>query len=152
MTSIPASCSARAMNLAPRSCPSKPGLATRTRMRWPESLTSSPRPGSHHDVFAELPECLPQHVADFAERDLRVDAVHDGGHHILARRGGTSQPVERCSRHGTVTLGAESAQALHLVALERRFDAQDRDAGLGIVAEFVHADDDSCAGIDLLLQ
>src|SRR3954469_3741743 len=32
MTSIPASRSARAMILAPRSCPSRPGLATTTRI------------------------------------------------------------------------------------------------------------------------
>src|ERR671939_1262481 len=34
MTSIPASRSARAMILAPRSCPSRPGLATTTRIFW----------------------------------------------------------------------------------------------------------------------
>src|ERR1700683_2410700 len=32
MTSMPASRNARAMTLAPRSCPSSPGLATRTRI------------------------------------------------------------------------------------------------------------------------
>src|SRR5579872_862833 len=32
MTSMPASRSARAMTLAPRSCPSRPGLATSTRI------------------------------------------------------------------------------------------------------------------------
>jgi hypothetical protein len=32
MTSMPASRSARAMIFAPRSCPSKPGLATTTRI------------------------------------------------------------------------------------------------------------------------
>src|SRR5437660_6979597 len=32
MTSMPASRSARAITLAPRSCPSSPGLATRTRI------------------------------------------------------------------------------------------------------------------------
>src|SRR3954454_21070174 len=36
MTSIPASRSARAMILAPRSCPSRPGLATTTRILRPE--------------------------------------------------------------------------------------------------------------------
>src|SRR5690606_39377896 len=35
MTSMPASRSARAMTFAPRSCPSRPGLATKTRiLRW----------------------------------------------------------------------------------------------------------------------
>src|SRR4051812_30548111 len=34
MTSIPASRSARAMIFAPRSCPSRPGLATTTRIFW----------------------------------------------------------------------------------------------------------------------
>src|SRR4051812_32455736 len=36
MTSMPASRSARAMIFAPRSCPSRPGLATTTRIRRPE--------------------------------------------------------------------------------------------------------------------
>src|SRR5262245_65782232 len=153
MTSIPASCSARAMNLAPRSCPSKPGLATRTRMRWPESLNLVyPALRSHHDVLAKLSERVPQHVADFAERDPRVDAVHDGRHHILARRRVASQPVERRTHQRIVTPGAESAQALDLIALERRIDAQDRDSRLGVVAELVDADDDARARVDLLLQ
>src|SRR6185437_13865442 len=34
MTSMPASRSARAMIFAPRSCPSRPGLATTTRIFW----------------------------------------------------------------------------------------------------------------------
>src|SRR5881227_2180830 len=40
MTSIPASRSARAMILAPRSCPSRPGLATTTRILRSEAITS----------------------------------------------------------------------------------------------------------------
>src|SRR3954451_20908667 len=40
MTSMPASRSARAMILAPRSCPSRPGLATTTRILRSEAITS----------------------------------------------------------------------------------------------------------------
>src|SRR5919108_3634905 len=42
MTSMPASRSARATTLAPRSCPSNPGLATTTRMRPCATVTSAP--------------------------------------------------------------------------------------------------------------
>src|ERR1700760_234642 len=38
MTSIPASRSARAMIFAPRSCPSRPGLATTTRIFFSEAV------------------------------------------------------------------------------------------------------------------
>src|SRR6266540_1875348 len=40
MTSMPASRSARATTLAPRSCPSRPGLATTTRIR--ELISGNP--------------------------------------------------------------------------------------------------------------
>src|SRR5262249_34949726 len=38
MTSMPASRSARAITLAPRSCPSRPGLATRTRIGFSSGI------------------------------------------------------------------------------------------------------------------
>src|SRR5215218_2092394 len=44
MTSIPASRRARAMILAPRSCPSRPGLATTTRIL--RAVAASIRPGT----------------------------------------------------------------------------------------------------------
>src|SRR3954471_9595758 len=49
MTSMPASRSARATTFAPRSCPSKPGLATTTRMRPAGLATVPPEDGEGSD-------------------------------------------------------------------------------------------------------
>ena len=43
MTSMPASRSARAMIFAPRSCPSRPGLATTTRIFWVGAVVMAAR-------------------------------------------------------------------------------------------------------------
>src|SRR5437764_12886073 len=51
MTSNPASRRARALTLAPRSCPSRPGLATTTRYRRSTALHSRRMPP--HDTQAE---------------------------------------------------------------------------------------------------
>src|SRR3954466_11121756 len=51
MTSNPASRSARAMTLAPRSCPSRPGLATTTRYR--RSTASDTKRMPPHPTQAE---------------------------------------------------------------------------------------------------
>src|SRR6266576_3631539 len=48
MTSMPASRSARAMTLAPRSCPSRPGLATSTRI-----FCSATPPFNHKGVHRD---------------------------------------------------------------------------------------------------
>src|SRR5215211_9295871 len=55
MTSMPASRNARAMILAPRSCPSRPGLATTTRILRPDWLctdASTRVSGRHRTVPA----------------------------------------------------------------------------------------------------
>src|SRR5215510_8869033 len=48
MTSTPASRSARATTLAPRSCPSRPGLAMTIRMAPMTSSRGDARPDGHH--------------------------------------------------------------------------------------------------------
>src|SRR5690348_7036905 len=54
MTSIPASRSARAMIFAPRSCPSRPGLATTTRILRPE--VAMPRSVPAHAKLRLVPD------------------------------------------------------------------------------------------------
>src|SRR5664280_75705 len=77
MTSMPASMKALARTLAPRSCPSRPGFATRTLIfsSMVSSLERRVRP-----IFAEYGA---QHVADFAESRVRVDRVDDRWHQVF---------------------------------------------------------------------
>src|SRR5450756_2478100 len=76
MTSIPASMKALARTLAPRSCPSRPGFATRTLIfsSMVSSLERRVRP-----IFAEHGA---QHVADFTKSRVCVDRVDDRWHQV----------------------------------------------------------------------
>src|SRR2546422_9919990 len=76
MTSIPASRSARATTLAPRSWPSRPGFAIRTRIFFAMG------PASIQKGLLPDPEDLPHHVADLAERRPRPDRVRDERHTV----------------------------------------------------------------------
>src|SRR5271154_6568479 len=91
MTSIPASRSARAMTLAPRSCPSRPALATMTRSGRSVGITgavSRPKPRSpgkleRHDRAAGRRRVLVAGVeADAAS--ARADLRHEPP--VLPRR------------------------------------------------------------------
>src|SRR5664280_397414 len=76
MTSMPASMKALARTLAPRSCPSRPGFATRTLIfsSMVSSLERRVRP-----IFAEYGA---QYVADFTESRVCVDRVDDCRHQV----------------------------------------------------------------------
>src|SRR4029453_3244034 len=82
---MPASRSARAMTLAPRSCPSSPGLAIRTRILGAVESMALPQPqryeehkGRHEGAWSEhggffiFPPDLAQRVAHLAERGVRA--------------------------------------------------------------------------------
>src|SRR5450756_594382 len=76
MTSIPASMKALARTLAPRSCPSRPGFATRTLIF--SSMVSS----LERRIRPILAEHGAQHVADFTKSRVRVDGVDDCRHQV----------------------------------------------------------------------
>src|SRR5687767_8390719 len=78
MTSMPASRRARAMILAPRSCPSRPGLATTTRILRAVGLGVAMRAGAEYAIAPAL-------------RGLLRSA--DAHRHIHARVDGAIQPV-----------------------------------------------------------
>src|SRR5579884_1715304 len=80
MTSKPASRRARAMTLAPRSCPSRPGLATTTRYGWSTTAESYGR--------ARIPPQLAPPPAG-ADR-LRAPGIRD----CARRRRPTGREVE----------------------------------------------------------
>src|SRR5579859_8284923 len=89
MTSMPASRKARAMTFAPRSCPSSPGLATRTRiflftsevMREPEIITARPPTSRPHPGFSKLYRDIQRapHVPA-RDRAIRVPALGNALH------------------------------------------------------------------------
>src|SRR6267143_682108 len=88
MTSIPASRSARATTLAPRSCPSKPGFAISTRIFF------GIRFASVEERLLPYAEDLAHHVDDLAEGCLRADRVEDEGHRVLVSLARLPQTIE----------------------------------------------------------
>src|SRR5919107_5750636 len=86
MTSIPASRSARAITFAPRSWPSSPGFATRTRIFLSLMLESGLLVEAVH---------VAQGVADFAERGVGAHRVDGRGHRVVAVGRGLLQFFER---------------------------------------------------------
>src|SRR5512143_850569 len=119
MTSKPASRSARAMILAPRSWPSRPGLAIRMRRR--RSDTRASQPGG----VAVDAEHLAEDVGDLAHRDLGLHRLDDRRHQVLS--------VPRRRPHRRDALVHETAlapllalaHACHLRALDLVADTQD---------------------------
>src|ERR1700704_4702465 len=103
MTSKPASRSARATSFAPRSWPSSPGFATRTRT----GITFPP--ASHpleHRRLLELAPLVLEHVDHLPHRAVRVHALHEARHQVVvvSRRRG----AERVERAPHVARGART--------------------------------------------
>src|SRR5262245_19717506 len=94
---MPASRRARATTFAPRSCPSRPGLATSTRILF----IDSPRRSSLEDRrLLVLAPHLPERVAHLAERGVGAGGLEDGDHDVVLAPGdlletseGRAQPV-----------------------------------------------------------
>src|SRR3954466_12097919 len=104
MTSMPASRKARATTFAPRSWPSRPGFAIRTRS------------GSDNQRLLEHAELGAQHVHHLAERAVRERALDEVRHQVLGalRRG--AQAGQRAVDPPGVALGADPPQPLHLAS------------------------------------
>src|SRR5215831_5331389 len=106
MTSMPASRSARAMTLAPRSCPSSPGFAITTRsFRTSALLPSALVPCALNDryLFVLAPH-IAERVAHLTNRRIRANGVEDGRHQVVTfRAGGGAQGVERALNRAGVT-------------------------------------------------
>src|SRR5207253_3940500 len=84
MTSMPASRSARAITLAPRSCPSRPGLAMTTRI----FCTLKPDTSNYRRFFVFSPD-VPQRVAHFAHGCIGPHGVNEQRHRV----GRTARPI-----------------------------------------------------------
>src|SRR5216683_2513206 len=103
MTSKPASRRARATTLAPRSWPSRPGLATSTRGATLEN-----------DRLLELAPGLAQHVGDLAQGAVGLDGVDQHRHQVGVTAGGGADLAQEPSRLPGVTLAPDGSQALQL--------------------------------------
>src|SRR5687768_9878762 len=141
MTSMPASRSARAMIFAPRSWPSRPGLATTTRsLRAPAGCISV-----HRRLEVRAPHVL-QRGDDLALAGVRAGAVQQRRHEVRARaRRATAQIGERDLDGAGVAARAYALQTVELLALERRVDPQRRDLRVAVALEAVDPDDDALA-------
>src|SRR5215475_1962101 len=116
MTSIPASRSARAMTFAPRSWPSSPGLAMRTRIFFIGGATNSAF-SSNCDLFVGA-KSVAHGVADFAEGGVGFDCVVDEGHQIIFAFGRGAKRGEAACDFVARTLGAKFLQSLGLTMRE----------------------------------
>src|SRR2546428_11495077 len=145
MTSMPASRRARATTFAPRSCPSKPGFAIRTRIFLGIGTTSVKErllPGA---------EDLAHHVADFAEGRLRAHGVEDERQRFLVRLACLEKTLERLLMLLRVPSPAQLPKAFDL-SLERRLRHAERlDLRLFVDDEIVDADGDPLFVLDFPL-
>src|SRR3972149_3313054 len=146
MISYPASRSARATTLRPRSCPSSPGFASRRRKALAISSIVSDDRG-----FAVLAVHAPQHPADLSQGHVGFDALQDRVHGVARAFGRTSQGVQTTPSPRSVAIAAYPLRACHLPALDIRIDAQDRDRPLFGYRKRVAADPDMLPTSDLPL-
>src|SRR6476469_7430554 len=147
---MPASRSARAMILAPRSCPSKPGLATTTRIL--RAVAASISRGSLEDRRLGVgPEDLLHRRDHLPLAGASTRRGDDRRHQVLLGGGGALQLGERLLDLGSVAAGPGRGEAIGLLAFQRRVDAQDRRRHFVLFGEVVDADDDALALVQLAL-
>src|SRR5207247_2445187 len=127
---MPASRSARAITLAPRSWPSRPGLAITTRSFL-----------DNGDFLVLAPHCA-EHVAHFADGRVRPDGVENRRHQVAAARGRFAHPIEGAPHSVRVS------RSLHLLELRKLrvprplIDIERLDMRLVLLHEVVDADDE----------
>src|SRR5271157_1931419 len=127
MTSMPASRRARAITFAPRSWPSNPGLATRTRIgvcmaSGLDSLRSTwlglHTSGWHISKprgFLVRAENPPQGIANLSQSRVGANGIHQVGHGVLGSLGGTLQRIQGFYYAVVVAPCAQGRQFLLLV-------------------------------------
>src|SRR3982750_210872 len=154
MTSMPASRRARAMILAPRSWPSKPGLATTTRiLRAVAVVIGGGRvaPALENGRLRIRPEDLLHGGDHLALGGAGAGGGDDRLHQVALGRGDPLQLGQRAGDGGAVAAGAGGGGGVGLLAFEPPGDLQDRGRLFVLLDEVVGADDDPLALVDLLL-
>src|SRR5207237_5934075 len=114
------------MTRAPRSWPSSPGLATRTRVRAAgEAAGRSPRelvdPSTRRLISEPRggligPELLFQHVRDLAQRAVSGGGLADVRLQVVGPSGGLGQPAQRALGLSGVALALDAADPLRGLA------------------------------------
>src|SRR5256885_2940924 len=135
MTSIPASRNARATTFAPRSWPSNPGFAIRTRIFFAIGITSV------EERLLPNAEGLPHHVDDFAQGRLRPHRVEDEGHRVRLTFATLPELIERPVVLLRVPGPSDASETFHLGFQGRFAHAQRFEFRLFVDHEVIHADD-----------
>src|SRR5664279_5242451 len=139
MTSMPASMKALARTLAPRSCPSRPGFATRTLIF--SSMVSS----LERHVRPILAEHGAQHVADFTKSRVRVDRVDDRWHQVFISACDSFHLGEGSFDLGSIAVALHRSQLLVSFLKEGGIDVHEILERFVLDLELVDADDDLLA-------
>src|SRR3712207_9687 len=140
MTSMPASRSARAITFAPRSWPSSPGFATRTRIFL--SLMLEGR------LLVESVN-VAERVADFAERRVGADGLDGRGHGVVVVARGLFKFFERVRDGAVVAPRLRALEAFDLAVPHLLVDDEDGDCPLFLLHRvLVDADDCLVAALD----
>src|SRR5215472_2077442 len=140
---MPASRSARAMTLAPRSWPSRPAFAT--RMRIGRAMLLDER------RFAIAAEDRHERFRDLAQRRFALDALEIVRHEIFVSFGSALEGGKRRLDLRTVARGAERFDALALLDLDRAIDLEQRYRMLFFYHEIVDTADNAIAVLKLAL-
>src|SRR4030042_3934876 len=114
MTSIPPARRARAISFAPRSCPSKPGLATKTLIFLSPMLQPPLGDGRTLLIFTEY---LPQAISDLTQGDIALNRLEDIRPKVLRALSRFSQRLEGILDLEGIPLTSHLAQLLPLIAL-----------------------------------
>src|SRR5450830_2170405 len=139
MTSMPASMKALARTLAPRSCPSRPGFATRTLIF--SSIVSS----LERRVRPILAEHGAQHVADFTKSRVRVDRVDDRRHQVCITACDNFHLSEGRFDLGSIAVTLHRTQLLVPLLIESRVDVHEILEWFVLDLKLVDPDDDLLA-------
>src|SRR5450830_804979 len=139
MTSMPASMKALARTLAPRSCPSRPGFATRTLIF--SSMVSS----LERRVRPMLAEHGAQHVADFPEGRIGVDRVDDRWHQVCITACDNFHLSEGSFDLGRIAAAFHRTQLLVPFLIEGGVDVHEILEWFVLDLELVDTDDDLLA-------
>src|SRR3954464_11021888 len=132
MTSMPASRSALAITLAPRSWPSRPGLAM-TTLSFRILGDQAPRTkdqGLDDGHFLVLAPHLAKRVAHFADGCICADRVEYRRHQVVGRSRHRTQAIERPLPRRVVAGCAQLLEPGELLVRGRVVDIQDLDRRL----------------------
>src|SRR5262249_38667105 len=87
-------------------------------------------------------------VGDFADSGAGFDRVENSRHEVLAGLGGVTNRRDSALPRSGIAFGAQGADTLDLLALERLVDSLNRDWILVLLRKAVHADDRCFSMID----